>query len=352
MTDEGLEEKFTKAASLVRGRNHVDAIGIYMTICNDQRCTDEQKVRALSNLSACYAAREQFTEALNTAKQALYLDESSGKIHGRVATAYHGLKHYEEAARHYARAHELDPTTALYKVQHQKVLELIRSGRGVASKETLDSYYYRKGIEQGKEAMLKGEYLSAVRHFTKAIELHTKCAAGENGSTGGSGGSVSGDLAVLLCNRSAAYARSCRWAESVEDGLKAIELHPTYARAFFRVGYAQHRLNHIKEAHSALRRCLELEPSHAEAKDLMAEVERLIADTLKSAEERRREEEAKISEIREKQSAQRAAEGVSYATGGRGRAHATSYVLCSYCNEGGHTREECPLLRRKRSRAS
>ncbi|CBH09878.1 hypothetical protein, conserved [Trypanosoma brucei gambiense DAL972] len=348
MANAALEENFVKAASLVREGNHIAAIGLYKTISSDEHITVAQKIRAFSNMSACYAAREQFAEALSAAKEALQMDDRNSKVHGRMAAAYHGLKHYEEASRHYARAYELDPNTILYKEQHQLVLELMRSGRGVASKDTLDSYYYRKGIEQGKEAMTKGEYLSAVRHFSKAIELHTKCASNGESNRGNGGGSIAADMAVLLCNRSAAYARAGRWSESLKDGMRAIEVHPTYARAFFRVGCAQHQLKRPQESCTALRRCLELDPSHGEAKNLMVEVEKLVAEACKTTEEREREREIQVREILERQNA----EGATHAVGSRGRAHATSYVLCSYCNDGGHTREECPLLRRKRSRTS
>ncbi|KAH9599597.1 hypothetical protein LSM04_008227 [Trypanosoma melophagium] len=348
----GFEEDFTKAASLVRERNHVDAIGIYTTIVAHDLATINEKVRAYSNLSACYAAREQYKDALGAAKKALELDETNSKVHGRLATAYHGLKHYEEAAQHYKRANELDPSNAFYLQQYQAVLLLIRDGRGIASQETKDAYYYRKGIEQGKEAMTKGEYLSAVRHFSKAIELHKRCAT-ETNDNNNNGANKLSDLAVLLCNRSAAYSRLARYAESLEDGMKAAEVHPMYARAFFRIGHAQHQLKHPNEAYTALRRCLELDPTHNEAKSLIAEVEQVVADLKKTAEEKQREKEEQVREIREMQNAERITESmqgssISY----RGRAHATSYAHCSYCNDAGHSRAECPLLRRKRSRTS
>ncbi|KEG13252.1 stress-inducible protein STI1 [Trypanosoma grayi] len=345
---EMLEEDFTKAAAFVRNGNHIDAIGAYSKIATDPRATTAQKVRAYSNVSACHAARDQFADALDAAKKALQLDENNSKVHGRVATAYHGLKHYEEAARHYERAHALDPTSSLYCEQRQAVLDLIRSRKGVATQETKDAYYYRKGIEQGKESMGKGEYLSAVRYFSKAIELHTRCAGNEeNGS-----GSKSVDYAVLLCNRSAAYSRAGRYAESLEDAMKATEVHPTYARAFFRIAHAQHQLKHPREAYAALCRCLELDHAHAEAKTLMLEVEQIVAELQKTSEEKQRDREEQVREIREMQNAERVTDNAPVSGGFRGRAHATSYMHCSYCNEAGHARAECPLLRRKRSRTS
>ncbi|RNF12648.1 stress-inducible protein STI1 [Trypanosoma rangeli] len=355
---ESLEEDFTRATALVRGGNHIDAIGVYASIAENALATTPQKIRAYSNMSACLAARDQYAEALDAAKKALELDEQNSKVHGRVATAYHGMKHYEEAAQHYNRAHVLDPTNALYLEQHQVVLELMRSGKGIATQETKDAYYYRKGIERGKEAMEKGEYLSAVRHFSKAIELHARCATDDvdreakkdDPSCSSSGRSA--ELAVLFCNRSAAYSRAGRYAESLEDGMKAMEVNPMYARAFFRIAHAHHQLKHPHEAYTALRRCLELNPNHDEAKALMIEVEQVVTVLQKTTEEKRREKEEQVQKIREMQSAERVTETAGVPMGYRSRAHATSYMHCSYCNEAGHSRAECPLLRRKRSRTS
>lgn len=351
---ESLEEEFTRAAALVRAKNHIDAIGAYKTLAEDTRATTPQKVRAYSNMSACYAARDQYADALEAAKQALQLDEQNSKVHGRVATAYHGLKHYEEAARHYERAHALDPSTALYAEQQRAVMELMRSGKGIATQETKDAYYYRKGIEEGKEAMGKGEYLSAVRHFSKAIELHARCAVEGDKHSGGHSDSSSkyAEYAILLCNRSAAYSRAGRYQQSLEDGMKAAEVHPMYARAFFRIAHAQHQLRQPLEAHAALRRCLELDPAHTEANALMKEVEQVVANLKKTAEEKQLEKEVQVQKIREMQNAERVLDAAAMPVGHRGRAHATSYTHCSYCNEAGHSRAECPLLRRKRSRTS
>ncbi|ESS63787.1 stress-inducible protein STI1 [Trypanosoma cruzi Dm28c] len=351
-----LEEDFTMATTLVREGSHNDAVGVYAKIVEDARATTPQKVRAYSNMSACLAARDQYAGALDAAKKALQLDENNSKVHGRMATAYHGLKHYEEAAQHYHRAHALDPTNALYVEQHQVVLELIRNGKGIATQETKDAYYYRKGIEQGKEAMGKGEYLSAVRHFSKAIELHARCSTGsdernKDNSTDVSS-SKSAELAVLFCNRSAAYSRAGRHLESLEDGMKATEVNPMYARAFFRIAHAQHHLKHPHEAYTALRRCLELNPNHDEARSLMTDVEQLVMDLRKTADEKQREREEEIQKIREMQSTERVTDSANVPVGHRSRAHATSYMHCGYCNEAGHTRAECPLLRRKRSRTS
>ncbi|KAG8347960.1 hypothetical protein TRVL_01201 [Trypanosoma vivax] len=351
MPTSAMEDSFAKAAALVKCGSHFDAIAIYSSLAEDSRSTSDDKVRAYCNLSGCYATREQFADALTAAKKALQLDESNSKAHGRVAAAYHGLKHYEEAAEHYARAYELNPGVALYDEQRRVVLELIRSGKGIASERTRDAYYYRKGMELGKEAMAKGEYLSAVRHFTRAIDLHSICAESGSSNSGGDGSvSASSDLAVLLCNRSAARARLGHWTDSLEDAENATKVHPTYARAFFRAGYAYHQLKRPVEAHAALQKCLEHDSMHAEAKALFSEVEQLVAELKKTKEEKQREDEERVREIREQQSAERAMDSAQATATGRGRAHATSYVLCTYCNDSGHTRAECPLLRRKRPR--
>lgn len=334
------ETKFTEASALFSDKKYFDAVRVYASVAAADGASDEDRARALGNISACYALAKDFDKALESGEGALELQPANAKFMGRVATAYEGLRHYEEAAEFFERALRSEPASAVYADGLARVQALVQSRRGVASAGTRDGYYYGKSLQKGKEAMAAANYLEAARHFQKAIDLFPA------ERTGGVEGRR--ELAILHANRSAASFRAGAIEESADDALVATEIDPTYARGFFRLGCAKHRLRKHGDSHDALAACLRLEPGHAEAAALLAEVEPMAAQERMTAPQRAAQEAGKVAEVRERQAEERAEASARAAPAGR-HAHASSYVYCSYCNESGHTRAECPM-RRKRPR--
>lgn len=335
-----VEDLFSKASALFALGKYHEAIQIYTTISEGDgdglsSSDDHQKARALNNISACCASLKDYPKSLVMAEAALRLSPENTKAMGRVATAQEALQHYEEALDFFQRAKRGDPENASYAAGVERCEALLQSRRGVASASTRDSYYYAKCIEKGKTAMMASQYMEAIRNYGKAIHLFpADCPARER--------------AVLFSNRSAAYFRAERMEESAADGQEATNVDGTYSRGFFRLAAAKAKLKMFGDAYAALRRCLEIDPNHAEAKVLFEEVRPAAEEEGKTATQRAQDNARRVADLQEKMNETYAAKSDAVLT--RGTAYAASYAYCSYCNDSGHVRAECPLLRRKRQR--
>ncbi|GMM49219.1 Hsp90 cochaperone [Starmerella bacillaris] len=101
---------------------------------------------------------------------------------------------------------------------------------------------------QGNAAFSSKNYPLAVDLFTQAIE-----ASPEPNS-------------VLYSNRSGAYASMREYAKALEDGNKAVEIKPDWAKAYNRQGAAYHGLGEFEKAISAYDEALKLDSNNAQAK--------------------------------------------------------------------------------------
>ncbi|KAL7701611.1 C2H2 zinc-finger containing protein [Lotmaria passim] len=331
-----LEDDFAKAAALFSAGRYHEAVSAYTAIEAAPDASLADRARALNNISACYAALKDYETSLSMALDVIALQPDNAKALGRAATAHEGLKHYEEAAQFFSRAAAAEATNTDYAAGAQRCTALVQARRGVATSAAKDAYYYKKSLEKGTEAMKASNFMEAIRHFGKALDLFPATA-------------TSREKAALLCNRSAAYFRAARLAESADDALMATQADDTYARAFFRLGAARAKLKKTVEAYDALTTCVQLDPEHSEARQLLAEVTPAALEARKTTEERAREYTDRVVDLAAKMSEEQAAKAATMLPP-VSVARSASYSYCSYCNETGHSRAECPLLRRKRSR--
>ena len=86
----------------------------------------------------------------------------------------------------------------------------------------------------GDEAFKRGDFDSALRHYSKALSeaKHPK--------------------AKVLSNRSACYAKLGRWVDSLKDAQQALQLSPKWAKAWTRVGCAMQGLGNLLDAYCVL----------------------------------------------------------------------------------------------------
>ncbi|GET89318.1 hypothetical protein, conserved [Leishmania tarentolae] len=329
------EAEFKSAGALFSEGKYDKAISAYSAIEAREGATGEVRARALNNISACYAALKNYEMSSKVAREVVRLQPDNAKAHGRVAAAEESLKRYSEAALYYSSASRLDANNPTYAEGTQRCNALVQAGRGVASAEAKDAYYYEKSLARAMEAMQKASYLEAIRHFGKALDLFP--------ATG-----TSREKATLLSNRSAAYFRAERIEESADDALEAIKVDDTYARGFYRLGAANAKLKKVGEAYDALDKCVKLDPQHLDAARLLAEILPAALELRKTAEERARDHTRQVAHVAEQLSEMQATASSNGVP--RVAAHGSAYSYCNFCNETGHSRSECPLLRRKRSR--
>lgn len=181
---------------------------------------------------------------------------------------------------------------------------------GVPSDDERNAYNLTRALERGKEAMTRAEFLEAARHFGRAIEL-----CGEKK-----------ERAILWANRSVALLKGGKPKESLADAKLSIKEDPNYARGFWRCAAALISMgcNARNEAEAVLK----IDPEHAEAKEYLQR----LAEPEVSTEKVQRETRNATAYVN------------------AGTAHATMYAYCTYCNNYGHRRGDCPAMVRKRTR--
>lgn len=330
-----MADAFQECSQLVAEKKYREAIALY------KKLVDTDPVRALNNCSACHFAQKEYKEALDVAKQALEFDSQHPASHFRAAMAYEGLQHYEEASFHLEKALVARPEEEKYKNALFRVVQQIRTGHGIASEETKNQFYYDKSVKNGATAMKEQNFSEAVREYSKAIDLFSRVSSSRNAR----------DLAILYSNRSAAYFKKIDFSNSAKDASKACETDPTYSRAFFRLACAKEKQHEYEAAEDAANSCLALDPSHEEAKLVRDRSTPHTQQSRKTGRERAEDEEAELrllAKEREKELAVPSDAGPS--RGGARKLGQIGNVCCSYCNDVGHRRSECPLLMAKRRR--
>ncbi|CAD2217410.1 Tetratricopeptide repeat, putative [Angomonas deanei] len=323
------EEDFKSGAELFSSRQYNAAIGVYAKIASHQQVTEDDKIRALNNISGCYASLGQYDNALEIAKESIDI-KPTVKGFSRASVASEGLLYYTNAIQYMERALQLEPTNAPYKASLARLQGLVQQKKGLASQEERDTFYYKKSLEKGKEAMQAANYQEAIHQFRKGL-TYLPSDVKER------------DHATLLCNLSAAYFRADEYEASLEHATRAAEVDPTYPRAFFRVACAKEKAKLYEEAFQAVTKCLALDKTHTEALELHGKLEPIVMEARKTPAQRLEDEAKRVRALREVQEETRPSVPVVTRT-----AHASNYVYCTFCNEPGHRRPECPLRKRPR----
>jgi hypothetical protein len=156
-----------------------------------------------------------------------------------------GEEHEEEALSALSRATELDPSDANIDV-------LVKA---VEAQMTAGSDEARKAKEKGVAAMASKEFGAAIVAYTTALALMPQVPDDQTKD------GTSLLKAVLLANRSAAFAQLGRWESAIRDGDVATVAKPSYAKSFCRLGTGLLGRARVEEAYFAFSRSLRLEYS-------------------------------------------------------------------------------------------
>jgi len=81
---------------------------------------------------------------------------------------------------------------------------------------------------------------------------------------------------ALYANRAESKLRLSRWEEALADAEAALERKPTHDKAMLRGAVALRGLRRFGEAQAMVQRCLDADPRHAEAKQLLREIDQQV----------------------------------------------------------------------------
>ncbi|KAJ9464358.1 Protein STIP1-like protein [Diplonema papillatum] len=317
-----------------------------------------------SNRSGALVLMERLDEAIHDAQITTKLNAKFAKGWGRLGTALSQAGRFEEAVPAYEKAVGLDPASKDYKDSLAAAkLKAVR-GQGIAGENTKKAFYVEKHKAQGLREFQAGNYVSAARYFTQALEIDP---LGH----------------VLLSNRAAAYNKQAAapatplskapeiYRQALADAERCIQLAPTFGKGYVRKGAALYGLTKFREARDAYQAGLAQEPGLVHLKDGLKAVE----DILKDIEAEEQEFEVKHAANMEKDKTaeqnpdtcpipdkklpsvfcwkcgkeghfpSNCREKILVGVAGGGYAH--GYDQCKYCGEMGHKKAECPEWKRK-----
>lgn len=132
--------------------------------------------------------------------------------------------------------------------------------------------------EQGNDAFKNKKYKKAARKFTlalKAIKLERLKDGKKN--SGKSEESNTKDQyteleAILYSNRSAAQISLGDFAKAIKDADRAIEVQPTYVKAYMRKAFSQKESNQLEESLSTYRFVLSIDETNSKAQSRINEL--------------------------------------------------------------------------------
>jgi serine/threonine-protein phosphatase 5 len=111
---------------------------------------------------------------------------------------------------------------------------------------------------QGNEALAHFRFTTAVELYTQAIELWP--------------------TAIFYANRAAAHVKSESYGLAIDDASAAIELEPSYVKAYYRRGSAQLALGHHKKAVKDFRLVVRMKPQDRDARAKLKLCEKIIKE--------------------------------------------------------------------------
>lgn len=113
-----------------------------------------------------------------------------------------------------------------------------------------------KAKEDGNALFRKGDYVQAIIYYTLSAEIAADRPLIESNAY------ARDELAVTLCNRSAAYALAGEWINALVDADAVIALKRPWTKGHFRRGKAFLGMNRLAEAREAFLLGLQFDPTN------------------------------------------------------------------------------------------
>jgi len=118
----------------------------------------------------------------------------------------------------------------------------------------------------GNKSFVAGEYEAALAHYESALEIAPDDPMANEVRS------------MCFTNRAVCYYKLSKYAETVKESTKALELNPAYIKAFIKRAEAHERLEQFEEAIADMNKVLELEASNEQARRTIIRLEPLAAE--------------------------------------------------------------------------
>lgn len=122
----------------------------------------------------------------------------------------------------------------------------------------------------GNESFGKKQFVEAIKKYSQAIEIAASRPPWEPSAL------AADEMAILLCNRSAAFMGHGMWPEAYADAEATVELKKPWTKGHFRKAKALQGLGKLHEAKEAVERGMVYEPGNADLLGAMKEIDASI----------------------------------------------------------------------------
>ncbi|XP_056648899.1 stress-induced-phosphoprotein 1 [Diorhabda sublineata] len=210
---------------------------------------DPTDITFYNNLAAVYFEQKEYEKCIKECEKGIEVGRENradfkliAKSFMRIGNAYKRLKQYKEAKTYYEKSMSEHRTPEI-KTLLSEVEKFIKDEE---RKSYINPELAEKEKEIGNEFFKKGDYATAVKHYTEAIKRNP-------------------DDAKLYSNRAACYTKLAAFDLGLKDCDKCVELDPKFIKGWIRKGHILQGMQQQSKAISAFQKALELDPNNTEA---------------------------------------------------------------------------------------
>jgi len=212
---------------------------------------DNTDMTYLNNKAAVYLEKGDYDECIKQCQQAIDVGRENradfkliAKALSRMATAYHKKDNLEQAQIFYQKSlsEHRTPDTLSKLSEVEKVIKERQMKAYIDPEKSLAEK------TKGNEYFQKGDYPTAIKHYTEAIKRNP-------------------DDAKLYSNRAACYQKLAEFRMACDDAEQCVKRDPKFVKGHIRKGMALLAMKKTSEAAESFQNALELDENNAEALD-------------------------------------------------------------------------------------
>lgn len=102
----------------------------------------------------------------------------------------------------------------------------------------------------GNQLFQSGDYVNAISNYNKALAINPQNS-------------------IIYFNRGISYFKQCLWQNALQDAISALNLDPSYQKAWLLKARAHREQGNYEDAETALHRLLSLCPHFRDAEELL-----------------------------------------------------------------------------------
>eukprot|EP01104_Vermistella_antarctica_P008444 TRINITY_DN2108_c1_g1_i1.p1 TRINITY_DN2108_c1_g1~~TRINITY_DN2108_c1_g1_i1.p1 ORF type:complete len:555 (-),score=195.52 TRINITY_DN2108_c1_g1_i1:1320-2984(-) len=227
-----------------KARNFDEAIEHYTKAMEaDPTCMVYQ-----TNRAAAYFEKKDYDQTIKECREAIEIGRASrtdyavvAKAFTRIGNAYMRQEKFGDAVEAFQKSLTENRAPAVLKLL--KVAQKAKEDQD--KREYLSPEIAQEEKTKGNDAFRKGDYPTAVKHYSEAIKR-------------------SPEDPVMYSNRAAAYTKLMALPSGLKDCEKALELDPTFVKAYSRKGHIQFFCKEYTKAMNTYQKGLKLDPENQE----------------------------------------------------------------------------------------